>query len=275
MRHPKQRLDETLAHIEGAYAPATLRAYRKDFEALIDFCVSIHAEAFPLNPETLAAFIAAKAETGVKSSSIRRAVAGIATLHRLNRFEDPSKDPIVTIAMRKMHRTLGREALQAQAISASDLERMLKVTETTLRGQRDRAILLLAYDSLCRRSELVAMEVKDLRWPAKDDSSPLQIRLRRSKTDPEGLGRWIAVSKRTAIAISAWLKAANVTEGPLFRGIRGNTLTPGLEASQINRLYKSLAQKAGLEQRFPQAISGHSIRVGRLRISFGKEPLCR
>ena len=262
MNPDKQRLNDTLATLDGAYAPATLRAYREDVEALIDFCIKLNAKAFPVSPETLAAFIAEKTTSGLKSASIRRAVAAIATLHRLNRFEDPSKDPIVTIAMRKMHRALGREAKQAQGISIADLNRMLKVTEDTLKGQRDRALLLFAYDSLLRRSEMVAIEVSDLRWASSKNGPVLQIHLRRSKTDPEGVGRWLSVSEGTQTAISAWLKASGITQGPLFRGIQGNKITASLGASQINRLYKRLAQKAGLQERMPQAISGHSFRVG-------------
>jgi hypothetical protein len=60
MNPDKQRLNDTLTTLDGAYAPATLRAYREDVEALIDFCIKLNAKAFPVNPETLAAFIAKK-----------------------------------------------------------------------------------------------------------------------------------------------------------------------------------------------------------------------
>ena len=38
------RLAETLARIEGAYAPATIRAYRADFASFIEFCESMAGE---------------------------------------------------------------------------------------------------------------------------------------------------------------------------------------------------------------------------------------
>jgi hypothetical protein len=56
-----------------------------------------------------------------------------------------------------------------------------------LRGKRDRALLLMAYDTLRRRSELVCLRVDDIDWIAEGGASVL---LRRSKTDQEGAGMW-------------------------------------------------------------------------------------
>jgi site-specific recombinase XerD len=39
---------------------------------------------------------------------------------------------------------------------------MLAATQDGLRGDRDRALLMVAYDTLCRRSELLSLQVKDI-----------------------------------------------------------------------------------------------------------------
>jgi site-specific recombinase XerD len=88
-----ETLAQTVAKIEGAYAPSTIRAYRSDFAEFIGFCEEDGSDALPAEPETLARFITKLSNSGRTSASIRRAVAGIGTIHRLNRFVDPSKDP--------------------------------------------------------------------------------------------------------------------------------------------------------------------------------------
>ncbi len=71
---------------------------------------------------------------------------------------------------------------------------MLSITEDNLRGIRDRAFLLVAYDSLCRRSELVSLQVEDLIVSESLPVKTLRLRLRRSKTDQEAAGRWLYLS---------------------------------------------------------------------------------
>ena len=90
-------LASTASRIEGAYAPSTIRAYRSDFAEFIGFCESNGLVAFPPDPVTLAEFIGHVSEKGRSSATIRRAIAGISTIYRLNRMPDPSKDPEVII----------------------------------------------------------------------------------------------------------------------------------------------------------------------------------
>lgn len=154
----KNLLAQTIDRIQGAYAPSTIRAYRSDFAEFIGFCESKGLEVFPPDPITLADFIVYISDKGRSSATIRRAIAGISTIFRLNRMPDPSKDPEVIIAMKRMHRKLGRASSQAQAITADVLEKLLATIGNSKRGMRDRALLLIAYDTLCRRSELVRAE---------------------------------------------------------------------------------------------------------------------
>lgn len=79
---------------------------------------------------------------------------------------------------------------------------MLDATTNNLRGVRDRALLLLAYDSMCRRSELVCLKISDIHINSESDVAEMKIRLRKSKTDQEWQGRWIFPTKRSTEAIS-------------------------------------------------------------------------
>lgn len=254
---------ETIDRIQGAYAPSTIRAYRSDFTEFIGFCETQGLDVFPPNPLTLADFIAHVSEKGRSSASIRRAIAGISTIYRLNRMPDPSKDPEVVIAMKRMHRKLGRAANQAQGITSELLEKLLAATDDSPRGIRNRALLLIAYDTLCRRSELVSLQIQDIRTVEKDGAEHTTILLRRSKTDQEASGRWLHLSERAQTALKSWLNIIQASEGPIFRSINKNLKSEkALGASQINRVFKRIARNAGISDSLIERISGHSCRVG-------------
>jgi site-specific recombinase XerD len=255
------QLKETIKRIDGAYAPATIRAYKANFERFIEFCESKNVLALPANKSDVADFIRHLSDSDLKSASIRIAVASISAIHRLNEAPDPTTHSDVKIELRRMHRNLGRESKQAAGINADLLGRMVKSTDKTLRGIRDRALLLTAYDSMCRRSELVSLTFNDLIIDPEIKS--VKIKLRRSKTDQDGLGRWLHLGIDSQKAILEWIKASGIKDGMLFRGVaRGEKITDGLSAAQINRIYKRIAKKSKVDQSLVKHISGHSMRVG-------------
>ena len=140
---------------------------------------------------------------------------------------------------------------------------MLCATADNLRGIRDRALVLLAYDSMCRRSELVSLRVSDIHLDIEGNITQMKIRLRKSKTDQELQGRWIFPTKRSADAITIWINQAKLDDGYLFRGINNAIdITHELKSSQINRIYKRLAKDAKLPKEIIDHISGHFMRVG-------------
>ena len=262
-RTANELLLETLICIDGAYAPSTIRAYKTSFERFIQFCDEANINPLPAEPQNVARYISKLTASGLKSSSIRIIIAAISSIHKLNLLNDPTQHPTVKIEMRRMHRTLGRYSQQAFGITAPILGKMLSATAENLRGVRDRALLLLAYDSMCRRSELVSLKIADIQLEEIDSQVQMKIRLRKSKTDQELQGRWIHPSKKSANAITAWINQGKLHDGYLFRGINNAIdITKELKGSQINRIYKRLAKDANLPKEMIDQISGHSMRVG-------------
>ncbi len=258
---PKEILLETIKRIDGAYAPATIRAYKSNFERFIEFCDQEKTCALPARQECVANYIKYLSTEKLKSASIRIAVASISAIHRLNDHQDPTSHPNVKIELRRMHRNLGRGSRQAAGINAELLEKMLKTTEKSLRGLRDRALLMTAYDSMCRRSELVSLQIDDAIIDTKNKT--FKIKLRRSKTDQDGIGRWLHLSEKTQKALLNWVSASNIKSGKLFRGIKqGQAITGNLSPTQINRIYKSIAARSSVDESLVKHISGHSMRVG-------------
>ena len=258
-------LEETITKIDGAYAEATIRAYRVDFQDFINYCDKYNLESLPAQPLVIANYIQQLVSDGRTSASIRRVIAGITTIHKLNRFQDPTKDTDVILEMRRMHRKLGRYSKQAAGITADILEKLLQATESGNRGARDRALLLIAYDTLCRRSELVSLRIEDIKVTMVDGIEKVSILLRRSKTDQNATGKRLHISSRAQVALKEWLdRLKNPEAGKLFKGInRAQRICgQGLCCGQVNRIYKRLARRAQLGPELIQHISGHSMRVG-------------
>ncbi len=259
MKSAHNKLNNILNKISDAYSTNTIRAYRADFEELIVYCVENKQSALPAKPTTIAKFIESVANKKNSSASIRRKIVSIATIHRWANFSDPTKSPEVKLAIRKMHRKLGRLCAQAEPINKDRLQTMLSATENNLRGQRDRILLMIAYDTMRRRSELASLELADIRETKTGGS----ILLRRSKTDQERLGTWLHVNDKTYSELQKWIKNAEITNGKILRGVKGNNkISNNLTGAQIGRIFKRLASLAGIDKQTVSHISGHSIRIG-------------
>ena len=191
-----------------------------------------------------------------RASSIRRKCASISAIHRYGYFEDTTKHPEVKIAIRKINRKLGTRFKQARPINRHLLDRMLHVCGDDLRGIRNRMILLFAYSTLRRRSELTSLRVEDLTLCGDGQSL---ILLRQSKTDLTREGVLLALDIETTTAVKAWIELAGIGDGYLLRGITGKRLNLTMDPGQISLVFKSLAIKADIE---PKQISGHSTRIG-------------
>jgi len=254
------KLQTLLDHIEGAYAENTIRAYRIDMRDFIAYCDRLAQCPWPAEPDTVATYLLDHVDWDLKASTIQRRFNTISAIHRLSHITDPTKHPEVRLVMRKIKRRLGVRPEQASPINHHLLERMLAVCGNNQRGLRDQALLLTAYDSMCRRSELVAVTVSDIRYDLRDNAI---LHIRRSKTDQLGTGQHVPLTTRTVDAIDRWLESAEITEGHIFRGINNKgELLDGINSGQVNRIYKRLAKRAGLGDEEVLKIRGHSMRVG-------------
>jgi integrase len=143
------------------------------------------------------------------------------------------------------------------------LDKLLLAADDSIRGIRDRALLLVAYDTLCRRSELVSLQVKDVKINIQNGAETSSILLRKSKTDQDSTGKWLHLSQRAHLALIKWMKEIPEGQEMLFCGLnRALDFSRNIGAGQINRIYKRIARKAGLDESAIEGISGHSMRVG-------------
>jgi len=250
---------EELTRLEGAYSDNTIRGYRADFEDFYAWCEVTGNIALPAAAETVVEYIGA-IEVTKAPATIQRRLCGIARVHRLLDHGDPTQAQSVKLAMRRMLRQRGRRQKQALGLVSDLREKLIAACGDDRRGLRDRAIIAVGYDTLCRRSELVSLLAQDVDRSGDGSGSVL---IRRSKTDQIGEGRLGYLSPVTMDRLSAWLEAAEITEGPIFRAVYPRSVAQrGLNSYQVTRILKRAAGRAGLDDETIRQLSGHSMRVG-------------
>lgn len=250
----------------GAFSPNTERALRADTALFLAWCRESSMAALPATSGTLVAFIDAMAAARAPAS-IRRYVSSIATMHRAAQVGDPTKAPSVRFALKRMHRAKGRRQQQAQALTLELRNRMIDAAGDSLIDRRNRALVAVAYDTACRRSELVALQVRDIR--SADDGSGAVL-VRKSKTDSEGHGQWRYLAPDTMALIREWIDAATIVDGPVFRAVnRGGNVGAVLgragaadAGGEVARIFKRMAKAAKIKPSIAHGLSGHSARVG-------------
>lgn len=251
------------AYLDAATAAATRRGYGSDLEHFRTWCVTIGHSALPAEPATVARYVAALAADGYKVATLQRRLAAISSAHQAAGLDTPTKSTAVRTVMQGIRRTHGTAQDGKAPLLPSDLKLMVAELDDSPAGRRDRALLLLGFAGAFRRSELVGLDVGDLR------STPqgLIVTLRRSKTDQEGEGAEKGIPKGRdrelcpVRAVQAWLKAASLESGPLFRAISrsGRVGEKRLADYHVVRVIKELTEAIGLD---PEDYGGHSLRVG-------------
>jgi site-specific recombinase XerD len=185
-------IEKARSYIHAAKSPATLRAYRTDFEDFTRFCKDHNLPHLPATPTTVALYIADRAGS-LRSATITRRLTSITEALQSAGFEDsPSSSHhfVVSETLKGIRRSIGTAQEGKAPLLTSDIRRIVACCPETLSGLRDRALVLLGSAGAFRRSELAAIDCVHLSF-TKDG---LVIDLRRSKTDQEAAGRNVGIS---------------------------------------------------------------------------------
>ena len=259
---PLPQLEQVREYILASKVENTLRGYQSDWRHFCAWCDSHSIGPLPATSECVAAYIA-ECAGHLKPGSIQRRLNAIAEAHKAAGLESPTHAAIVRNTLKGIRRTLGTAPEQKATALTDDIRAMVDATDAGIIGARDRALILLGFEGAFRRSELVGLDFEDCAF-GKDG---LTITLRRSKVDQEAAGSKIGVlygsSPETCPVrnVQAWLEAASITAGPLYRSInRHGQLQPGrLSGIDVARVVKKLVTRAGLD---PAKYAGHSLRAG-------------
>jgi site-specific recombinase XerD len=248
-------------------AENTKRAYRSGWRDFETWCMAQGRRSLPATVETVVEYLTHLAARGQKLSTINVKRAAISSAHVMAGAQDPTKHGDVTSLMKGITRSLAKLGKTTPAkkapVTLEDLRAMLATIDTgTIAGKRDKAILLIGYAGAFRRSELVNVNVEDVRT-----NGHLVIVLPTSKTDQEGQGlkkHIEALEDVTLCPVQAYreyLDAAGINSGPVFRRLNrfGQPTGHRLTAQSVALIVKRMARDAGMDWR---AFSGHSLRAG-------------
>lgn len=244
-------------HFHGAFADNTLRAYRADFKVFSAWCADNEIDPLSASVTDIANFVTTPAEHRT-TVTIRRRIASISTLLKLNSYPDPTGSPEVILAPKRIHRQKGRAKKQAQPLTKDILEQLVEVTGDDLVGMRDRVLLMLGYETMRRRSELCNFRFEDIEYLTREK---VGIWLRFSKTDQFGEGKFIPISPALAAVIESWRVTLKVNDGYILRKVtKTGRIQAHMRPSSINLRLKVLQRTAKLNH--VAELSGHSFRVG-------------
>jgi integrase/recombinase XerD len=250
---------KALLELEGAYSDHTLRSYRSGFESFSAWCRQHKVSPLPATPQVVATYIEQEG-TRHKPGTVNARLCAIRKVHELCGFAEPTHHPDVNLAIRRIRRAQPSRPRQALGVTSDLCDQLLAQCSDDLIGLRDKVLVSVGFDTLCRRSELVAISIGDLTRSVEGRYSLL---VRRAKNDPDGAGRIAHLSSQTSALVDHWLATIAKNTGPLLRPVYGSrALSLNLQPLTVSRVLKKLATRADVDVTMAERISGHSLRVG-------------
>ena len=237
----------------------TERALRADLSIYAAWCRERGVPVLLARAATVATFVDAMGAVRAPAT-VRRYVASIGAAHKALGLPRTVNAAAVRLALQRMHRRRGRRQTQAHGLTWPLRQRLLAAAGGRLIDARNRALLAVAYDAMLRRSELCALCVDDV---AEEIQGAGTVLVRHAKTDAEGRGESVYVARDSMALVRDWLARAGIADGRLFRSLsKGGVPGTKLDPSQVPRIFKAMARRAGLPAEVVDGLSGHSARVG-------------
>ena len=235
--------------------------------------------AYPADPGDVAAFLQSQAppirvtrggdfeilKTGITPTgepaksyaTLSRYLGTLSKLHIDGGHPDPTKDPEVLAVWRVLRRGLARSAQKAP-LTFWMIRQALIALPNNLQGKRDRALLLLAYTLMARRSELVALNVDTF---AKHEDGSATVTFDRLKTGEQATNY---LSPEVMVIVRDWLAAAAIESGAIFRRLdhANQGRAARMTGQSVGIAFKRIARILSLSDLDPGRISSHSARIG-------------
>lgn len=242
----RHRIDEFIRHLETErrLSPQTCVNYRRDLEALADWCAEGDVPGWDsLTSEGVRGWSAASYRRGLSSKSIQRRLSAARSFFRwLMREKYVRNNPVVDVTAPKAPKRLPGNL---------DADRMAKLLDIPGDGplvDRDRAMLELLYSSGLRLAELTGLDVGDV------DLGDATVRV----IGKGNRDRIVPVGRHARRAVRAWLKSrvqfADDDEHALFVSSRGGRLA----RRSVQARVKHWAKKQGIDANVHPHLFRHS-----------------
>ena len=282
--HLTSLADRARGYVEAASSANTRKAYAADWKHFSAWCRRSNLAPLPPHPQTIGLYITAcasgTAERGAKANSastIERRLSSLSWNYTQRGHSLDRQDRHIATVMTGIRNSHAKPPVQKEAVMAEDIIAMVETLDrSSLRGLRDRAMLLVGFAGGLRRSEIVGLDLKanqteDGRgWiEILDKGMLITLRGKTGWREVE-VGRGSADATCPVAAIETWIKFAKLAHGPLFRRVTGQGKAVGSERlndKEVARLVKRAAMAAGVRGDLSEIervfkFSGHSLRAG-------------
>jgi integrase len=284
--HLEKLADRARDYIEAASSANTRRAYAADWKHFAAWCRRQSFDPLLPDPQIVGLYITAQAsgsaagaatETKKSVATIERKLSSLSWNYAQRGQKLDRKDRHIATVLSGIRNTHAKPPVQKEAILPEDLLAMLETLDRgSLRGLRDRAMLLLGFAGGLRRSEIVGLDLgrdqtEDGRgWVEIFDKGALVTLRGKTGWREVEIGRGSADATCPVVALQTWLKLSRIGHGPLFRRVNGQGKAVGAERlnpQEVARLVKRAALAAGVRGDLSEGdrtakFSGHSLRAG-------------
>ena len=244
---------ETLKNLRSSKAENTLRAYKADFRDFSLFCNQNGLKSMPTDPKIITIYITHLSKTS-KFSTLKRRLASISVIHKLNGHYLDTKHPIIKENLLGIKRAKGTYQKAKKPILINDLKLIINAInqdKKSKNNQKNKALILVGFAGGFRRSELVSLEYEDIEFVKEG----VKIFVKRSKTDQSGEGMTKAIPYFTnsefcpVKTLKKLIAQRNIKSGRIF----------DMSDKNVSLIIKKYVELAGLD---PNKYSGHSLRSG-------------
>jgi integrase len=282
--HLDELASRARSYAEAASSVNTRRAYAADWKHFSGWCRRQGFSPMPPSAQTVGLYItacAAGTADGAKKpnavSTIERRLSALAWNYTQRGLALDRKDRHIATVMAGIRNRHAAPPRQKEAILPEDLMAMLETLDRgSLRGLRDRAMLLVGFAGGLRRSEIVGLDAgrdqtEDGRgWVEILDKGMLVTLRGKTGWREVEIGRGSSDMTCPIVALETWLGFARIGHGPLFRRVTGQGRKVGSERlndQEVARLVKRAALAAGVRGDLAEAergrlFAGHSLRAG-------------
>ncbi len=282
--HLANLADRARGYVAAASSANTRKAYAADWKHFSAWCRRSNLTPLPPHPQTVGLYITAcasgTAERGAKANSvstIERRLSSLSWNYAQRGLSLDRKDRHIATVMAGIRNSHAKPPVQKEAVMAEDIIAMVETLDRgSLRGLRDRAMLLVGFAGGLRRSEITGLDLgrdqtEDGRGWIETFDKGLLVTLRGKTGWREvEIGRGSSDATCPVAAVETWIKFAKLAKGPLFRRVtaQGKNVGPDrLNDQEVARLVKKTALAAGVRGELSEIerglkFSGHSLRAG-------------